>query len=470
MVIGSLTTNIVADLSKWGPNLTKARGQLSTFSKSVSAATSKLGGLATAFAAGFSIKRIISTVDAMDDMADAAGRLGVSVQSFTSLDYAAKQLGSSTGALTAGFTKMLAGVGRSAPIFSQLGLDIGKLKSQSADQTFTDIADAISKLPTPAEKTAAAMAIFGKSGAGLLPMLNAGKDGIGGFAKEAQALGVAFDDMDASKIAEADAAFKSMAASIQGMVQSLTIALAPALTKAADGFSQIVTANKRFFGGTEKGPRQDFANNFVNKLSDQNVLDAVTATPLGEMDEFQRSAFQSRLDKIFEARNKPMPALLDKLPGMGMSDSAKLHTGVAQQSSLNGLLGMLPGGLQASISKARGHDLPAPIKSAFENIGGLIANGAGSALGMVGAGAAGVGSAFSGAPSSGALGQRLGPLDAISGGTREGRIASRENLRPRMNAPEEKTAKNTEKTNEWLEKIASKFGDGVEVLTGAFGG
>ena len=59
-------------------------------------------------------------------------------------------------------------------MFQQLGLDIEALKGLGAEEQFERIGAAIRELKTPAEQTAAAMGIFGRSGAAMLSMFKSG--------------------------------------------------------------------------------------------------------------------------------------------------------------------------------------------------------------------------------------------------------------------------------------------------------
>lgn len=120
-------------------------------------------------------------IDAADDMNDLAQKTGVSVERLSQFKQAAEASGTSIegvgGALiklnrnmateNKGATEALTKLGISATDAS------GRLKS--ADEIMLEVADKFSKMPDGAEKSAAAMALFGKSGADMIPMLNGGR-------------------------------------------------------------------------------------------------------------------------------------------------------------------------------------------------------------------------------------------------------------------------------------------------------
>lgn len=80
--------------------------------------------------------------------------------------------------------------------FDKLGISVtgtnGELKS--SEELMLEIAEAISKMPDSAEKTAIALNLFGRSGAKLIPLLNAGKEGIQEMREEAIGLGGVMSD------------------------------------------------------------------------------------------------------------------------------------------------------------------------------------------------------------------------------------------------------------------------------------
>jgi flagellin-specific chaperone FliS len=77
--------------------------------------------------------------------------------------------------------------------FGKLGIDVAALRTLSPDKQFLAIADALAAVEDPAERSALAVAIFGKSGTDLLPMLKDGKAGLTAFREEAHELGLVID-------------------------------------------------------------------------------------------------------------------------------------------------------------------------------------------------------------------------------------------------------------------------------------
>jgi hypothetical protein len=163
------------------------------------------GVAAAAGAAFFAVK---SLAGAMDDLADRAENIGVSMTSFMQLEVAAVRNGSSIDAVGNAIQKMTKnigeaaqGTGKAAEVFASLGLSVSELEGLTPDQAFVKVADAISQIENRYARAAAQTAIFGKTGAELDRTLAGVRDGLGGIsvptessAKSLAELGQAFDE------------------------------------------------------------------------------------------------------------------------------------------------------------------------------------------------------------------------------------------------------------------------------------
>lgn len=137
---------------------------------------------------------------------DMSARTGVSAQTLSELEYGAKLTGASMETLEGAITKSnkalsMAASGNKAAIaaFQGIGLSVKDLVGLSPEERFKAIAEGISRIKDPADKARAAMAIFGKTGTQLLPMLADGAAGIEAFQKQARNLGLSISDEDAAK-------------------------------------------------------------------------------------------------------------------------------------------------------------------------------------------------------------------------------------------------------------------------------
>jgi hypothetical protein len=143
-----------------------------------------------------------NAIDAADDMNDLSQKTGVSVESLSKFQQAANASGTSIEGVGAAMIKLNRNLATdnagAAEALTALGLSAkdasGKLKS--TDAIMLEVADKFAKMPDGANKTAAAMALFGKAGADMIPLLNGGSKAVtdlsatmtGAFAKGADSL------------------------------------------------------------------------------------------------------------------------------------------------------------------------------------------------------------------------------------------------------------------------------------------
>jgi hypothetical protein len=119
--------------------------------------------------------------------------------------------------------------------FQALGLSMSSLAGLGADEQFRLIAERISAITEPSERTAAALNIFGKAGADAITML----DGYGAAVDNAAAFqrqfGIAVSDTDAQNIEAANDAMGRLGIAVTGVGNVLAAEFAPAMTAAAEG-------------------------------------------------------------------------------------------------------------------------------------------------------------------------------------------------------------------------------------------
>lgn len=160
-------------------------------------------------AAGFATW-LKGAIDAQDELGKLAQRVGVSVEALSALQYAGRLADVSTEQLATGLRHLArnaqdtaAGAGEAKEAFAALGIRVtdatGRLRS--TEEILADVAERFARMEDGAGKTALAMRLFGRSGADLIPLLNAGRDGLAQMRDEAERLGLVVDK-DAAQAAE----------------------------------------------------------------------------------------------------------------------------------------------------------------------------------------------------------------------------------------------------------------------------
>ena len=212
----------------------------------------------------------------MSELQKVASRLGADVGGLSKLQYAATMSEVKPEALTTGLDKMnrtigeaLTGNKAAATSFEALGLSVKALSKMDATSAFAQIAEKLKNIETPAERAAAAAAIFGKGASELSGLITQGAAGIGALGKEAERFGIALSAVDLSKIESADMAFKQLGASVLAVWNHVAINLAPALgalLKDVLAHMPAVIAGAKVLGGV-MGEIVATARNLLSPLS-----------------------------------------------------------------------------------------------------------------------------------------------------------------------------------------------------------
>ncbi|MBI5260874.1 MAG: hypothetical protein HY852_03530 [Bradyrhizobium sp.] len=202
-----------------------------------------------------------------DELGKAAQKWGIPVEELSKLQHAAalsdlsiEQLGGGVGKFSKNLVESLGNPSTAAArALTSLGISAkdsgGQLRPTS--DIISDIAERFAGMKDGAGKTALAIALFGKSGADLIPMLNSGKTGLKEMKDEAAALGLTITDRTAKAAEAFNDNLTRLNAAKNGIVMTISARLAPALadisgrfikfvkdndlvTKAADGFSRAI--------------------------------------------------------------------------------------------------------------------------------------------------------------------------------------------------------------------------------------
>ncbi len=181
---------------------------------------------------------IKGSIDMADNINDISQKTGIAVAQLAKYDVAARnsgitleQVASAQLKLNKNIVEAADGTGASAVAFRAMGIEVkdaaGNLRS--ADDITAEVADRFKDFPDGPQKSALAMAIFGKAGADLIPMLNMGSEEINKFS-------TAIDE----DFAKASDAFNDRLGLINVGVQNFSITVAkqmmPALNDGLDAF------------------------------------------------------------------------------------------------------------------------------------------------------------------------------------------------------------------------------------------
>lgn len=239
-VLSSLMVTLGADTAAFQQDMGKAGETAKTeFEKITDGAKAMGAALAAAFTLDAIKDGVLQAVNFADAMGDMAARTGQSVESLTAMGYAAQFSGSSIDTYTAGIEKLSAGMAdaisgndAAAGMFSRLGVSVtdatGKLRDSQS--VFLEVADRIAAIESPAEKTAVAMDVFGRSaGPELLQLLNQGSSGITALTTEAQRMGAVISTETAAQAGEFNDAIDRAKIAANGLYLGIAKEVLPVL-------------------------------------------------------------------------------------------------------------------------------------------------------------------------------------------------------------------------------------------------
>lgn len=180
---------------------------------------------------------VASSLDALNDLSE---RTGIAVESLQAFQMAGRLSGVDN--MTGALQKLTLAIGKAAEsgkteAFANLGLDFEALQATSPEEQFKAVQAAIAALPTEAERAAAAVAIFGKSGVELLPLMN---QNLAEVEERMRRLGAVVSAGQVGAIDEMNDALAMVKAMFDGIIGQVVGNLAPIVTSLAEDVMSMV--------------------------------------------------------------------------------------------------------------------------------------------------------------------------------------------------------------------------------------
>lgn len=219
--------------------------KLEGVNKSAAILVGTLGGVVYALG-----KVTLSAADSADEIAELAGKTGMSTETIQELNYAADFLETSTETIGSSMAKMTrnmdsarSGTGDAAEAFKALHIRIkdGNGKLKDSETVFYQVIDALGRVRNETEKDALSMAIFGKSAMDLNNLILAGSDGVKEYAKQAHEVGAVMDDETIAKMNELKDATDKMNKQWDAVKLKFAEVLLPIMTDLAEAINGIST-------------------------------------------------------------------------------------------------------------------------------------------------------------------------------------------------------------------------------------
>ncbi len=227
------------------------QGLVSSVTALINPLTLSLAGI-TAFAAGAAAvaRGLVSLEDRVERLGRLANQLGVSFDFVQVLEEAGKRTDVSIEQLSGSFARLqntLAGADeeskKAQAALQRLGVSVAEFGALSEQQRIELIGERLAQIEDPAQRSAAAIALFGRSGVQLLPFFNE----IGLAATDMERFGRAVTDLDRQQLAEFGGSIDALSLAAQGLGQSVLLpfvglgdGIARAAAEVTAGFTSII--------------------------------------------------------------------------------------------------------------------------------------------------------------------------------------------------------------------------------------
>lgn len=312
----------------------KAFGALGSGLEKIPYAGKVLGPLASGFGQLWDsmAPHIQASADYYDSLGKLSDRLGVQAESLVGLSHAADLSGVSQEQLVGGLEKFLAtlgnaqaGIGNAADKFRALGLDINKLSGMAPEQALGAVFDEINSLNSVAARASATMAIFGKSGQALAPLIAGGAAGIRTAAQDVNSLGMALTRVDMAKIEMANDSLTNLGGVMRGFFGRIAAEMAPFVSAAIDGVLDVI----RHFGGLGEIARSlvsTFKWVSVTVVAAFDIMTTPIRIAIAWVDALKENFHEVgvMISEIWEKFKTFAKGVLDAMPGLGKFISPEL--------------------------------------------------------------------------------------------------------------------------------------------------
>lgn len=193
------------------------------------------------------------TAESAVQSARLAEKLGISTAQLGMFRAAAKETGIDADAMAGSIGKLQVVMVKAATgkagnigiIFKRAGIDLqAAVKSGDITGVMAKLADAFAKTTNPIVKEAAAVALFGKQGKELLPVLNQGSAAFLRMAQDARELGPNLQALDKVNLEQLRLSSTRLDMAIGGLTSAIGAGLAPILTPVQDQITNFIKAHR----------------------------------------------------------------------------------------------------------------------------------------------------------------------------------------------------------------------------------
>ena len=239
MNIGSLTIELAANVARLTQDMQAARGVVERNAQAMQKAADLAGKALGALGVGLSLAAFTGFIRGAIDAADAAGKLsastGIAVKDLAGLQMTYEQGGLGQDVFAKSTAKLSKAIADGSVALDAMGVKTrdaaGNLRSTK--DVIYEVSDKFADYADGANKAALAQEIFGKSGAEMIPLLNAGSAGMIAAQEAAEQLGLTISEGTAAKAAEFNDTLDTLQRGLGGVATRVAAELVPTLSTLA---------------------------------------------------------------------------------------------------------------------------------------------------------------------------------------------------------------------------------------------
>ncbi len=225
-------------------------------------AVGAIGGVAAAalLAAGGLGELAISGAELVENLSNISQKTGISIRDLQTFEAAGATVGVGLDDMVIGMRKFdgaLAGVGKGAQYATLVLKDLG-VTTRDPKEALEQVADAFAHMPDGVNKANDAIALFGKSGLTLIPLLNKGKEGIGELEQAVNDYGGTIDGKAIKANEDYRLATEKLSLAWTGFKENIVGDVLPTLTKLVDSVSDAERTVTGYITAAIKRPGQTF--------------------------------------------------------------------------------------------------------------------------------------------------------------------------------------------------------------------
>jgi hypothetical protein len=251
---GKAYVEIGAILGPLDRGLKQASAKLTSWGQSVTALGKRVAAVGSVALGGF-LAATRQFARAGDTIQKMSLRTGLSAEALSELEFAANRSGASLEYVEHAIRMMQKNLGSGSTglteALGQLGLSLESLQGLSPEDQFTILADAIGRVEDDTKRAALAMAIFGRTGTMILPMVADAGATIAELRAEARRLGLTMTTEEANAAAAITDAMQNFSAVLKRIVFTIGGQLAPVLTEFANRLTALIAPVSRLIADNQ---------------------------------------------------------------------------------------------------------------------------------------------------------------------------------------------------------------------------